>query len=89
MTERSLICLYFNTARLRLSLETASEQTLWQRCGEILQLLLKNHGWLPNLTITWTGEAYPEQITDLLTDEDSNGDDAEEIVKTNDMLSDS
>ena len=87
MMERSLICLSFNTARLRLSFETASEQTLWQQCGEILQLLLKNHGWLPNMT--WTGEAYLEQITELLTDEDSNGDDVEEIVKTNDMLSDS
>ena len=89
MMERSLICLSFNTARLRWSLETASEQTLWQECGEILQLLLKNHGWLPNMTITWTGEAYPERITELLTDEDSNGDDAEGMVKTNDMLSDS
>eukprot|EP00112_Aurelia_sp_Birch-Aquarium-sp1_P007166 Seg1781.9 transcript_id=Seg1781.9/GoldUCD/mRNA.D3Y31 product="hypothetical protein" protein_id=Seg1781.9/GoldUCD/D3Y31 len=45
-----------------------------------------NHGWLPDMTINWTGEAYPEEIAELLI-EDSNGDDAEEMVEDNDMLS--
>lgn len=45
-----------------------------------------NHGWLPDMTINWTEEAYPEEIAELLI-EDSNGDDAEEMVEDNDMLS--
>ena len=34
----------------------------------------------------WTQEAFPEEIAELLI-EDSNGDDMEETVANNDMLS--
>ena len=38
------------------------------------------------MIINWTQEAYPEEIAELLI-EDSNGDDMEETVANNDMLS--
>ena len=45
-----------------------------------------NHGWLPDMTLNWTQETYPEEIAELLI-EDSNGDDIEETVANDDMLS--
>eukprot|EP00794_Sanderia_malayensis_P017203 gene17203-biopygen14805 len=44
-----------------------------------------NHGWLPNMTINWIMEAYPEEIAELLI-EYRNGEDMEEEVLS-DMLS--
>ncbi len=38
------------------------------------------------MIINWTQEAYPEEIAKLLI-EDSNGDDMEETVVNNNMLS--
>ncbi len=45
-----------------------------------------NHGCLQEMAINWTQEAYPEEIAELLI-EDSNGDDMEETVANNVMLS--
>ena len=44
-----------------------------------------NHGWLPDMKINWTEEAYSEEIAELLIDY-SNGDDVEEKVANNDIL---
>ena len=45
-----------------------------------------NHGWLADMAINWTEEAYPEDIAELLI-ESNNGDDAEEIAENNDVSS--
>ena len=46
-----------------------------------------NHGWLPDMTINGTEEAYQEEITELLIDV-SNGDDARKMMENNkDILS--
>ena len=38
----------------------------------------KYHGWLPDLTIDWIDEPYPEDVSQLLlTDNSSDGDDSD------------
>ena len=39
---------------------------------------LQNHGWLPDLKTNWTDEPYPEDVTELLLNDDINVDEVVE-----------
>ena len=49
----------------------------------------KYHGWLPDLTIDWIDEPYPEDVSQLLLiDDSSDGDDSNfEYGENEDSLS--
>ena len=34
----------------------------------------QNHGWLPELKTDWINESYPENVTELLLNDDINVD---------------
>ena len=78
---------------IQTSLELHSKQAnfvakMWRNASNPILALNDpfNHGCLPDMIINCTPEAFPEEIAELLI-EDSNGDDMEETVANNDMLS--